>query len=906
MSRSQEKPDTENPDTEKPILNQLTLDGLQDIDFRSSRSPKKSQSQKTARKRANTRNTGKSAGKTVERMTGKTPGRTSRKSAAKQLAAELPVASVVLDVQAAHLGQTFDYLVSEKDSEKAQPGVRVRVPFGGQRLTGYIWKRREKSEIAFSAMKYIERVVSEHIAFSESMRRDIESIADFFAGTKANVVRLAIPPRVAGVDNEIKYFNFRALNEKVAQAAENETKRIVSSYRNADVLAAAVNTRSFVQAAWDCLPGTQTLARDAAWLAVHSLLSWRAIVLVMPDIRLVRDVVRQLKAAGLAEFDQHSQRGYSGDFVIMSSVLTPADRYRAYAAVASGAVKCVVGTRAAMYAPVEGAAVFAVVDDTAYANYDGMIPYANVRDVLKIRAENRGSLFVCMGYVRSAFSYWDCEQAAKQSGKQPGGVYVKRSGGLSGGLSGRRSHFIDVRAYDSVKRKACAKIDWLNREELEYRADSTAGARIPHSSVFAINKALENGPVLLSVPAESSRNSPVCAKCRRIARCRRCMTALASAVNPAAASRTGTSQTVASQTVASQAVASQAGASSESISPAAANPASVNPTTVNPAGNSSETTVNAGVSAGANANGVSGAGASSDLSYAANAFASSQGLFAASQCAWCGESISSWKCRSCGCERIRNIRVGTVGTAKELTMLFRSVPIVISSPSVPRGIIETIADKPMIVIATPGAEPKPVREDGRISGYSAVAIVDAWTSLYTERFDARQDILNAWMRSAAMAVPRGAGGRVMILGEAEEYVARSLLCWDGGILARTEVEEREINMFPPACAAAVVWGQRDSVMEALKQIDALYGGEYGAIATVEGEMPATLGPISIPEQGKKSNMLDGTSDRVRAIVRFPVEKRAELSARIKKAAAMHGVSNPKTELKFHISPKSLV
>lgn len=877
MSRSQEK-----PDTEKPILNQLTLDGLQDIDFRSSRSPKKSQSQKTARKRANTRNTGKSAGKTVERMTGKTPGRTSRKSAAKQLAAELPVASVVLDVQAAHLGQTFDYLVSEKDSEKAQPGVRVRVPFGGQRLTGYIWKRREKSEIAFSAMKYIERVVSEHIAFSESMRRDIESIADFFAGTKANVVRLAIPPRVAGVDNEIKYFNFRALNEKVAQAAENETKRIVSSYRNADVLAAAVNTRSFVQAAWDCLPGTQTLARDAAWLAVHSLLSGRAIVLVMPDIRLVRDVVRQLKAAGLAEFAQHSQRGYSGDFVIMSSALTPADRYRAYAAVASGAVKCVVGTRAAMYAPVEGAAVFAVVDDTAYANYDGMIPYANVRDVLKIRAENRGSLFVCMGYVRSAFSYWDCEQAAKQSGKQPGGVYVKRSGGLSGG----RSHFIDVRAYDSVKKKACAKIDWLNREELEYRADSTAGARIPHSSVFAINKALENGPVLLSVPAESSRNSPVCAKCRRIARCRRCMTALASAVNPAAAS--------------------QAGASSASISPAAANPASVNPTTVNPAGNSSETTVNAGVSAGANANGVSGAGASSDLSYAANAFASSQGLFAASQCAWCGESISSWKCRSCGCERIRNIRVGTVGTARELTMLFRSVPIVISSPSVPRGIIETIADKPMIVIATPGAEPKPVREDGRISGYSAVAIVDAWTSLYTERFDARQDILNAWMRSAAMAVPRGAGGRVMILGEAEEYVARSLLCWDGRILARTEVEEREINMFPPACAAAVVWGQRDSVMEALKQIDALYGGEYGAIATVEGEMPATLGPISIPEQGKNSNMLDGTSDRVRAIVRFPVEKRAELSARIKKAAAMHGVSNPKTELKFHISPKSLV
>ena len=114
------------------------------------------------------------------------------------------------------------------------------------------------------------------------------------------------------------------------------------------------------------------------------------------------------------------------------------------------------------------------------------------------------------------------------------------------------------------------------------------------------------------------------------------------------------------------------------------------------------------------------------------------------------------------------------------------------------------------------------------------------------------------------------------------------------------------NIFSVDAKGTGCGGAFTTVCDAAKFWDALYGGEYGAIATVEGEMPATLGPISIPEQGKKSNMLDGTSDRVRAIVRFPVEKRAELSARIKKAAAMHGVSNPKTELKFHISPKSLV
>ena len=45
----------------------------------------------------------------------------------------------MLDVQALHLGQTFDYFIDEKDSEAAQPGVLVRVRFGGQRVSGVIW-----------------------------------------------------------------------------------------------------------------------------------------------------------------------------------------------------------------------------------------------------------------------------------------------------------------------------------------------------------------------------------------------------------------------------------------------------------------------------------------------------------------------------------------------------------------------------------------------------------------------------------------------------------------------------------------------------------------------------------------------------------------------------------------------
>lgn len=72
--------------------------------------------------------------------------RRKRAPAVKTPAAEHPIAQVVLDIQAIHLGQTFDYYVEEKYSEAAQPGVMVRVRFGGQRVNGIIWKRTDTSE----------------------------------------------------------------------------------------------------------------------------------------------------------------------------------------------------------------------------------------------------------------------------------------------------------------------------------------------------------------------------------------------------------------------------------------------------------------------------------------------------------------------------------------------------------------------------------------------------------------------------------------------------------------------------------------------------------------------------------------------------------------------------------------
>ena len=104
---------------------------------------------------------------------------------------------MVLDVQATHLGQTFDYLVEERWSQAARPGVMVRVRFGGRLLNGVIWKRAAASATPRSALRFLERVISPHMLVSESMRDDITRIADAYGGTRANILRLAVPPSAA-------------------------------------------------------------------------------------------------------------------------------------------------------------------------------------------------------------------------------------------------------------------------------------------------------------------------------------------------------------------------------------------------------------------------------------------------------------------------------------------------------------------------------------------------------------------------------------------------------------------------------------------------------------------------------------------------------------------------------------
>src|SRR4051812_49816164 len=116
-------------------------------------------------------------------------------------AERLPVARVCVDVPLAHLDRPFDYLVDAADDEAAQPGVRVKVRFAGQLVNGWLLERAESSGHD-GKLAPLDKIVSPERVLDPEVARLARAIADRYAGSLSDVLRLAVPPRHARVESQ--------------------------------------------------------------------------------------------------------------------------------------------------------------------------------------------------------------------------------------------------------------------------------------------------------------------------------------------------------------------------------------------------------------------------------------------------------------------------------------------------------------------------------------------------------------------------------------------------------------------------------------------------------------------------------------------------------------------------------
>lgn len=393
-----------------------------------------------------------------------------------------PVARVLPLLTVPHLDREFDYLVSAEQSDDAQPGVRVRVRFHGRLVDAILLERRSESDHA-GKLGWLDRVVSPTRVLTPDVRRLVDAVAARYAGTRADVLRLALPPRHARAEKETR----------PAAADDFEPPAVDGSgwarYQRGERFLEALSQGRAARAVWQALPGEAWCTRLAE-AAVAASGTGRGVLAVVPDQRdidaLSAECVKHIGAPRV---------------IALSAELGPAERYRRWLAVLRGDATVVIGTRAAVFAPVANLGLVMVWDDGDDNLAEPRSPYPHAREVAMLRAHQLRCAAVIGGYARTAES-----QALVES---------------------RWAH--DLVAARPVVRRACARISALDDSGYAQERDPAArSARLPMVALTAARDALKRGhSVLVQVPRRGYVPALACTRCRTVARCRHCTGPLA-------------------------------------------------------------------------------------------------------------------------------------------------------------------------------------------------------------------------------------------------------------------------------------------------------------------------------------------------------------------------------------------
>lgn len=399
------------------------------------------------------------------------------------VADELPVAQVMLDLPPAHLDRPFDYAVPATLAESAVPGVRVSVRFAGQLADGWVVGRVASSEHPGTLMP-LRRVVSDEVVLPARSRALVAAVAERWAGTFADVVRLALPPRHGRSEALAMAVGPGELHATVSASAWATT-------RGGGGLLDRLSTGESPRAAWTAPGGggAPTPWDAIAQAAIATIVSGRQVVVVAPDARSVRRVREALDAAGLPRWD----RGVPGGHAQLMADDGPAERYLAFLAGLRGSADVIVGTRAAAFAPVARPGLVVCWEDGDGSLRDQRSPYPHAREVVALRAGTDGCAVLFAGLGRS--------------------VEVQRMV-EDGWLTPLRVDRADLR-------RRAPRVRALTSEDLG-REGSTATARLPQAAWTVIKEGLSRGPVLVQVPRAGYLPVVACAQCREPARCQRC------------------------------------------------------------------------------------------------------------------------------------------------------------------------------------------------------------------------------------------------------------------------------------------------------------------------------------------------------------------------------------------------
>ena len=353
-------------------------------------------------------------------------------------------AQVIVDVAHSEVDRIFEYSCPDG----VQVGCRVKVPFGGRTLDGFVVGLSETTAYPPEKVKPISSVFDELPALVPECFSLMERISSRFKVPKAIALRLFLPSEMRrGAVREIykKYAKLKDISVPISKTAKKQAEildflkdkpeydytRLCDEFGRAAVNALeekgaiAVERRRIMRdpfrgAEKDEAPKTLTPAQRAAVESVESvdkrvhllhgvtgsgkteiylqliareIEKGKTAIFLVPEISLTPQMLAQLRAR------------FKGEAAIMHSGLSAGERFDEWWRLRSGEAKIAIGARSAVFAPLENVGVI-IVDEEHDASYQSeTAPRYSTIDVAKMRAEYNGCKLVLGSATPSVESF---------------------------------------------------------------------------------------------------------------------------------------------------------------------------------------------------------------------------------------------------------------------------------------------------------------------------------------------------------------------------------------------------------------------------------------------------------------------------------------------------------------------
>jgi len=265
-----------------------------------------------------------------------------------------PYVKVWVDNSVSHLDGVYDYLIPERLSEEVRVGIRIGVPFAGRDVEALVIERSESSDV--TNLKFITSIISTQIVATPTLIGLISHVSKRWICHPYDLIRSAIPVRVASVDKAF-----------VAHSVSNSTE----SKRSASA--------TYLQ-----LPPHEESLKKLSEFALKESTKGSVLV-VLPEERELSEM---------------------GDFfgdkaVVLSSSLSRTERYANYLAALNKPNSIIIGTRSAIFATPQDLRTLIVYRENSQSHFEPRHPGWNVRDIALLRGEKEKLSLYFVGYSPS-------------------------------------------------------------------------------------------------------------------------------------------------------------------------------------------------------------------------------------------------------------------------------------------------------------------------------------------------------------------------------------------------------------------------------------------------------------------------------------------------------------------------